>query len=92
MEFEWNPSKDAANLVKHGISFAGAARAFDGQMLVRPSDRSAESRWIGVGRIGTHVVAIVFTRRGAVVRLISARKARKYEKAAHLSAFPEGPS
>lgn len=88
MDFEWDPSKDAFNLAKHGISFGGAARIFGDAMLVRRSDRGGESRWIGIGGIGVHVVAVVFTRRGAVVRLISARKARKNEKAAFLSAFP----
>jgi uncharacterized DUF497 family protein len=25
LEFEWDPAKDASNLVKHGITFADAA-------------------------------------------------------------------
>jgi len=88
MDFEWDLKKDAASLAKHGIAFSGAARAFSGPMVLRRSDRGQEVRWVGVGRVGRHVVAIVFTRRGSVIRLISARKARKNEKATYLALHP----
>ena len=41
-EFEWDPTKSEANLVKHGIDFPAAARVFDGPVITQRSDREGE--------------------------------------------------
>ena len=52
MEFEWDPTKNEANLRKHGISFDESRHIFDGPILTRADDRQdfGENRDIGLGR------------------------------------------
>jgi uncharacterized DUF497 family protein len=51
-------------------------------MLVRLDDREyyGEDRWIGLGDLGGLVVVVVFTERGSLTRIISARKADRRER------------
>jgi uncharacterized protein len=90
LEFEWDEAKDRENLRKHRFGFETAKLVFDDPLSVTvraDSDEGEEERWITVGSIGAHsVVQVVFTWRGAAIRLISARKAttverRSYEEA-----------
>jgi uncharacterized DUF497 family protein len=78
--FEWDKHKNDSNLVKHGIDFDDAIEIFYGSVVVRRSDRNNEERWIAVGSSEDRLIAVVFTRRGDVLRIISARRARKNEK------------
>ena len=86
VRFEWDPIKAASNLAKHKISFEQALRAFDDPFaLIAPDVRHSQSEqreWI-LGEADPAVLVVVFTRRdeGEVVRLISARKANRKEKA-----------
>lgn len=82
MEFEWDPSKAAGNLRKHGARFAEAVTVFeDDAMLTMPDGDPAEQRFvaIGMGSLGRILVA-VYTARGDRVRIISARKATRREQ------------
>ena len=82
MEFEWDPAKAAANERKHGLAVQVAIVVFsDPNWLDLDVTREAdgESRRKAVGRIGEHVFTLVYTRRDAVVRLISARRANVQE-------------
>ena len=82
MDFEWDPAKAAANERKHGLAFQVAIVVFsDPNWLDLDVTREAdgESRRKAVGRIGEHVFTLVYTRRDAVVRLISARRANVQE-------------
>ena len=82
MGFEWDPTKAAANERKHGLAFQVAIVVFsDPNWLDLDVTREAdgESRRKAVGRIGEHVFTLVYTRRDAVVRLISARRANVQE-------------
>ncbi|MEC9346262.1 MAG: BrnT family toxin [Pseudomonadota bacterium] len=81
-EFEWDEAKNAANLVKHGISFEEAATIFEGPVLTDidngPYDEIREKSF---GMIGGIVVAcVVHTDRNGRTRIISARKATKSER------------
>jgi uncharacterized DUF497 family protein len=86
--FEWDPKKAASNLAKHKILFAQAIRAFDDPFaLIAPDEEHSqeeEREWI-LGEADPGVLVIIFTRREAddhqVLRLVSARKANKKEKA-----------
>ena len=82
MDIEWDATRDQQNIVKHGVSFAFAARAFGERMVQWRDVRAdyAESRWIGLADIENRVYAIVWTMRGPDrYRIISARKANERE-------------
>ena len=82
MDFEWDPAKAAANERKHGLAFQVAIVVFsDPNWLDLDVTREAdgESRRKAAGRIGEHVFTLVYTRRDAVVRLLSARRANVQE-------------
>lgn len=82
VDFEWDPAKASVNERKHGLAFQVAVAVFyDPAWLDIDVTRSAdgESRRKAVGRIGEHIFTLVYTRRNATVRLISARRANVQE-------------
>lgn len=83
MRFEWDGDKRLANLEKHdGIDFDHCYLVFeDERSFTYPSTREGEERWVIVGLMKNRIIAVVYTLRGEVVRIISARAARKEEKA-----------
>lgn len=78
--FEWDDDKNRQNIEKHGIDFEDAIDIFDGPILLYRSDRNHEERWAAIGKSNDHVIAVIFTRRKDIIRIISARSARKNEK------------
>jgi hypothetical protein len=84
MEFEWDPVKEAANVLKHGLSFVAAARVLaSGTTFEVQSDRGAEPRRVAIGMHPEtrKIVAVVYTMREGRYRIISARRARANEEA-----------
>jgi uncharacterized DUF497 family protein len=82
MKYEWDGAKQRANVIKHSIDFADAKEVFDdpaGYMLAA-RHQSDEQRFVAVGLMKGMLVAVVFTRRGDVIRIISARAARRSER------------
>ena len=80
---EFDPEKAASNLLKHGISFADAEPVlYDPKGYATTKTASGEVRVIrtGTDALG-RIITVVWTRRGANQRMISARPARKKEKA-----------
>lgn len=74
---EFDPSKDAANLAKHGVSLA---RAIDLEVLARVvDDRFGEQRFRAYGLIDGQAYCLAYTLRGANVRAISLRRAHRDE-------------
>ena len=82
MEFEWDENKRLSNLRKHGIDFRDVRFVFDGDTVMVNDDRDdyGENRFITFGLLQGRVVAIVHTDRQNCTRIISARKASKYEQ------------
>jgi uncharacterized protein len=78
--FDWDERKSELNLAKHGIDFDDAIKVFYGPILLRRSDRNDEERWIAIGHSEDRLIAVVFTRRKDIIRIISARRARKNEE------------
>lgn len=84
--FEWDPRKAAANLRKHGVSFAEARTVFyDANALLRPdedhSDEEDRFLLLGLsGRLRTLVVCHCYRQADEVIRLIPARKANSVER------------
>jgi uncharacterized DUF497 family protein len=82
-EFGWDPDKEAANLQKHGISFTQAAAAFRDPFAVDwIDDREdyGEERVVLLGMTDGSVLVVVYTERGSRIRIISARRADRYEQ------------
>ncbi|ATP46255.1 hypothetical protein CR511_20275 [Pseudomonas putida] len=82
MFFEWDEAKNEINIRKHGIDFADVPDMFNHPMLTRRDDDAAcsEERWVCLGWLKALIGVVVYTeRRGEVIRIISARKATKWE-------------
>lgn len=91
VQFEWDEDKNAINVRKHGIDFADVHVMFHAPLLVDIDERMeyGEERWIGIGPLYTIIAVIVFTERGNdTIRIISARKATKYERQRYEQAYP----
>jgi uncharacterized protein len=85
-EFEWDDAKAEANLAKHGVSFAYAARAFldEGRVdldVSRTADGETRRKLVGV--IEGRLYAVVYTVRRGRIRLISARRCNAKEERAY---------
>ncbi len=83
MEFEFDPIKAASNEAKHGIAFEYGLRAFaDPNNVVFDVSRAHdnERRLKLVGVIDGIIVTVVYTMRGEVIRLISARRSNRAEE------------
>lgn len=82
MKFEWDENKNAENIAKHDLDFVDAYQVWDSPMLEFPDTRFdyGEERWIGLGFLDELVVVVVWTYRGAKIRIISLRKALHYEQ------------
>ena len=82
--FEWDENEEKINLAKHGIDFSTAARVFQDENRIEFYDDAHseyEDMYITIGQInGVAIIAmVVYTERGNVIRLISARKATNQE-------------
>ena len=78
--FEWDPSKDMQNQVKHGVSFAVAQLAFmDPQRVIAKDARhsKAEERFYCFGCVENHIITVRFVYRCGVIRIIGAGYWRK---------------
>ena len=87
LRFEWDPRKAAANERRHGISFEEAKTVFydEHAKLIDDPDHSAdEDRFILLGmsaKLRVLIVVHAYRARDEVIRLISARKATRSERA-----------
>ena len=83
LDFEWDDIKAAENVRHHGVSFAQAAQAFRDPFAVEWIDLRkgyGEERIILLGMSGNQVLTVVYTERAERIRIISARRATKYEQ------------
>ncbi|HQV94462.1 MAG TPA: BrnT family toxin [Anaerolineales bacterium] len=82
MDYQWDPNKAKSNLQKHGVSFADAVGVFeDENAITLEDDHPSESRFITIGRdFLQRILVVIYTYRGAIIRIISARKAIARER------------
>jgi uncharacterized protein len=84
MEFEWDESKAAANLKKHGVAFVEAKTVFYNVLAVIFDDEAqsvGEKREIIIGHSqNNRLLLISFTERPNAIRIISARPATRRER------------
>ena len=88
MDFEWDEAKNEANMSKHGIDFDDAIGIFNHRVLEHEDRRRdyGELRTRVIGILGGRELVIVYTMRGEVRRIISARRARRDERRAYRQA------
>jgi uncharacterized protein len=85
-EFEFDPAKSMANLVKHDIDFDVAQSIWrDPRRIEVPARTTDEPRWMVIGQIDGRCWSAVVTYRGDYVRIISVRRARDGEVAIYES-------
>lgn len=88
MEFEWDENKRARTLADRGLDFRDAWRFFDGRpVFTSPSVREGEARFLTVGRLEGHILAVVWIDRDGNRRVISMRRARRDEERAYRTLF-----
>lgn len=82
MHFQFDPTKAANNLKKHGVSFAEVEGVFYDPLAIHQLDPDSEDedRFVAVGMGSAGIIlVVVYTLRGEEVRLISARRATRHE-------------
>ncbi len=92
-KFEWDHNKAASNCAKHGISFDEAKGVFCDTYAIEELDNQedyGEVRYILIGMTEGKLLFVVYTERGEKIRLISARKAEKYEQDKYYSRYTTG--
>jgi hypothetical protein len=84
MEFEWDETKAATNLSKHGISLEEAQTVFHDPLYVDfydPDHSFEEHRYIIVGASQQgRLLLVSYAERDGVVRLVSAREVTRTER------------
>lgn len=84
MDFEWDPTKAASNITKHGIAFEEASTAFGDPLAHSISDplhSYDEDRFVLMGQTNAgRLAVVVYTDRDETVRIISARLAKPSER------------
>lgn len=83
LSFEWDDAKAVSNLAKHWVSFIAACQVFNDPLAVDMEDRSMEygevrRRIIGLGN--GIFLTVIYTERGEIIRIISARRASRAER------------
>ncbi len=81
--FEWDENKRQTNIRKHGIDFEDAILALGEPHIEFRSDRDGEVRTVAICPDSSKLIAVVYTMRGDICRIISARAARKNEQRAY---------
>jgi len=90
IQFEWDPAKASANLRKHGVAFEEAQTVFSDDwalMIDDPDHSEEEARLVLLGvSAGVRILVVVHAYRSAenTIRIISARKATKAERAIYV--------
>jgi uncharacterized DUF497 family protein len=79
--FEWDELKDGENKSKHGISFADTFAVFEDPNAVTVDEfRYGEQRYVTIGMDAFgRILVVAYTWREDNIRIISARKAVRYE-------------
>lgn len=82
MRFEWDEEKRLINLQKHGFDFADIWQIFDFDVVTEIDNRFDydEVRYLTFGLLRGTVITIAHTGNDNLFRIISVRKAEKYEQ------------
>jgi len=80
--FEWDEEKNNANFIKHGIRFETAGYIFEYPLRIERPDKDSSDVEERLQTIGCFkdILFVVYTERGEVTRIISARQAEPFER------------
>lgn len=87
MDYQWDKAKAASNRRKHGVRFADAVTVFSDENALTIEDHYPdEERFVtlGMDALG-RILLVVYTYRGEIIRIISARKATPFEEQQYTS-------
>jgi uncharacterized protein len=90
-KFEFDTAKSNDNEQRRGFGFEYAARVFFDEHRVEVLDDRhdyGEARVRVIGAIEGNIFAVVYTIRGDAIRIISARKANRYERRRYQDRHP----
>ena len=82
LNFEWYSEKERQNVEKHGIDLEAVKKIFDDPFRIIQYDKGhsgLEDRWQTLGT-ANGVLFAVYTERGEITRIITARKATPEER------------
>ncbi len=81
-EFDWDDAKNAETLRLRGFDFDRVSQIFRGPVIETDDERFdyGERRIQAVGRIDKEIFFVVYTWRGSIRRIISARRASREER------------
>ena len=90
MDIRIDPSKEAKNIAKHGMSLMEALEIFAGPVVEFPSPRDGEKRTQAIGKIASVHISLVYLvfARGTIMRLISGRLASNKERKLYDQEYP----
>ncbi len=84
MEFEWDADKAAANVAKHGVTFAEAMTVFADPLelaIVHPDHSEGELRFLSIGLSAAgQLLVVAYTEREGRTRIINPREATPGER------------
>jgi uncharacterized protein len=83
MRYSFDPVKRASNLTKHGLDLADAPKVIESGETITFEDRRYaydEERFVTLGPLGDVLVAVVTAETANHIRIISMRKADRYEQ------------
>jgi len=87
MQFDWDSTKAATNLSKHGVSFDEAKTVFDDQLYVDfydPDHSDGEQRYIIIGQSQQgRLLMVSYTESNDTIRIISSREVTRTEREAY---------
>lgn len=82
-DFEWDDTKAAANLRKHGLPFDIACLVFRDPFAIEFEDQRfdyGEIRFVTIGQIEGRLITVAHTVSDRRIRIISARGATPFER------------
>ncbi|MBR5914199.1 MAG: BrnT family toxin [Selenomonadaceae bacterium] len=91
LKFVWDSDKSEINLKKHRIAFEDAARVFLDEYRLDDYDENHsnfEERFKTIGFV-RNVLAVIYTEREDINRIISARRATKREEEEYYGQFEQ---
>lgn len=80
MQFEYDSQKSITNKVKHGLSLDEAKALWLSPLVEIEARTITELRAMAIGTIEGKFYSCIYTMRGRIIRIISARRSRKSEE------------